>query len=330
MVAAVNAATFVVNTTNDTVDATPGDGICADAASACSLRAAIGEANALAGDDIITLPAGTYTQSLVAANEDNNAGGDWDIRSNITINGAGAATTIIQAAATAGTATERVMENVLTTNVTVINGVTLRHGFKTGAAGNTTRGGGIRNVGTLTMNDCVVTMNTAPGSGGIRNERAITLNNVTVSNNACSSTGTTCFGGGMYNTLAALSTVTINNSQFTNNTSTATGANGFGFAAGLGIESTTGFNLVITGSSFTNNVGTGNGTGGSNGNGIRLLPTNTSTANITNSTFSNNSGSGGSSIQGSGITVFGTGLQSTAIRETQVAAAYLWTQQAAQ
>jgi hypothetical protein len=75
-----------------------------------SLRAAIGEANALAGDDIITLPAGPYTQSLVAANEDLNAGGDWDITTNITINGAGAATTILQAAATPGTATERVME----------------------------------------------------------------------------------------------------------------------------------------------------------------------------------------------------------------------------
>ena len=301
------AATFVVNTTNDTADATPGNGICADAAGDCSLRAAISEANALAGDDIITLPAGEYTQSLVAANEDNNAGGDWDIRSNIVINGAGAATTIIQAAASPFTATERVMNVVLSTNVVEINGVTLRHGNKTGAAGTTTRGGGIRNVGTLTMNDSIVTANVAPGSGGIRNERTITLNNVTVSNNSCVNPTANCFGGGMYSTLAALSTVTINGSTFTGNDASTSGANLFGFGAGMGIESASGFNLVITDSVFTNNVGIGNGAGGSNGNGIRILATNTSSAHIDDSVFSGNSGSGGSAIQGSGIQAFTSG-----------------------
>lgn len=300
-------ATFNVNTTSDTQDAVPGDGACADAGAQCSLRAAITEANALAGDDIINIPAGTYTQALVLANEDNNGGGDWDIRSNITINGAGAATTILQAAASPGVATERVMENILTTNVTVINGVTLRHGFKTGTAGNTTRGGGIRNVGTLTMNDCIVTLNTAPGSGGVRNERTITLNNVTVSNNACNNTGSSCFGGGMYNTLAANSTITITNSTFSGNTSTSTLTNGFGFGAGLGIESGTGFTLNISGSTFVNNTGSGTGTGGSNGNGIRLLANGPGIANITNTTFSGNSGSGGSAIQGSGIQAFTSG-----------------------
>ena len=304
MSAAVHAATFTVNTTSDTLDVTPGDGNCADAGAMCSLRAAIGEANALAGDDIITLPAGTYTQSLVAANEDLNAGGDWDITTNITINGAGAGTTILQAAATPGTATERVMEAPGAATVVTINDVTLRHGNKTGAAANATRGGGIRNVGTMTMNNCIVTQNAASGSGGIRNERTITLNGVVVSNNSCNNGGVTCFGGGMYNTLVALSTVTITNSAFIANTSTSPGANGFGFAAGVGIESATGFNLVISGSSFVNNTGVGTGAAGSNGNGIRILATAASTANITNSAFNSNSGSGGSSIQGVGIQAF--------------------------
>src|SRR5206468_7653303 len=97
-------------TTADTQDVTPGDGICADAGGACSLRAAITEANALAGADTITLPAGTYTETLVAAAEDLNAGGDFDIRSDLTINGAGSGTTIIQAAAAPNTApNERVI-----------------------------------------------------------------------------------------------------------------------------------------------------------------------------------------------------------------------------
>jgi CSLREA domain-containing protein len=64
-VMSASAATFVVNTTNDTQDSNRGDGVCSDGA-ACSFRAAISEANALSGDDIITLPAGTYTQTLVA------------------------------------------------------------------------------------------------------------------------------------------------------------------------------------------------------------------------------------------------------------------------
>ena len=68
----------------------------------CSLREAIQAANTDAafggcsaggGDDTITLPAGTYTLTLLGANDDLNQSGDLDIRTNITINGAGAAST---------------------------------------------------------------------------------------------------------------------------------------------------------------------------------------------------------------------------------------------
>ena len=53
------AATLVVNSTADAVDANPGDDVCADGAGNCTLRAAIMEANALAGPNIIILPTGT-------------------------------------------------------------------------------------------------------------------------------------------------------------------------------------------------------------------------------------------------------------------------------
>jgi CSLREA domain-containing protein len=52
--AADYAHTFVVDNTADTADATPGDVLCADAEGHCTLRAAMTEANALAGDDLIT------------------------------------------------------------------------------------------------------------------------------------------------------------------------------------------------------------------------------------------------------------------------------------
>ena len=61
----------------------------------CTLRAAIQEANALAGANTITLSAQTYTLTIQGFNEDNGAQGDLDIKSNLTINGAGAGSTII-------------------------------------------------------------------------------------------------------------------------------------------------------------------------------------------------------------------------------------------
>ena len=57
-------STFTVNTTADTMDANPGDGIAADADK--SLRAAVMEANSLAGDDTINLPVATCTRTCMA------------------------------------------------------------------------------------------------------------------------------------------------------------------------------------------------------------------------------------------------------------------------
>src|SRR6266478_5851407 len=47
------AATFTVDSLGDTPDATPGNGMCADSLGACTLHAAIQEANILGGDDTI-------------------------------------------------------------------------------------------------------------------------------------------------------------------------------------------------------------------------------------------------------------------------------------
>ena len=55
------SATFVVDSNGDSSDAFPGNGTCATAASVCTLRAAIEEANALAGHDLISIGAFTIT-----------------------------------------------------------------------------------------------------------------------------------------------------------------------------------------------------------------------------------------------------------------------------
>ncbi|HLN61489.1 MAG TPA: CSLREA domain-containing protein, partial [Symbiobacteriaceae bacterium] len=82
-------ATYTVTTTSDSTDNNTGDGVCADALGRCSLRAAVQQANAHAGDDTILLPAGTYTLSLSGGDEQAAASGDLDILENLTIIGAG-------------------------------------------------------------------------------------------------------------------------------------------------------------------------------------------------------------------------------------------------
>jgi CSLREA domain-containing protein len=72
-----SAATFTITKTADT-----NDGVCD---SDCSLREAIAAANAAPGDDVITLPAGTYPLTH----------GQLNIASNLTINDALSSTTII-------------------------------------------------------------------------------------------------------------------------------------------------------------------------------------------------------------------------------------------
>jgi hypothetical protein len=89
--------TFAVDTILDTVDVNPGNGVALDAAGNTSLRAAIMEANALAGDDQIILPAGTFQFTRTGVGENFASTGDLDINSNVTIVGAGAELTIINA-----------------------------------------------------------------------------------------------------------------------------------------------------------------------------------------------------------------------------------------
>ncbi|MGB7203497.1 MAG: FG-GAP-like repeat-containing protein [Pyrinomonadaceae bacterium] len=79
-------AAFTVNNAGDQVDANPGNGVCATAGAVCTLRAAIMEANHLAGTDSITINAGINT-TLSTGSPDNDAngvfnfegGGDLDI-----------------------------------------------------------------------------------------------------------------------------------------------------------------------------------------------------------------------------------------------------------
>ena len=118
------AATFVVNSTADVPDFLPGNGVCdsTSGAGTCTLRAAINEANALGGSHTIQVPAGTITLTTTGASEDGGLAGDLDILADITINGDGAATTIID-----GNLQDRVFD-VRTNGSATIRDLTVRNG----------------------------------------------------------------------------------------------------------------------------------------------------------------------------------------------------------
>lgn len=83
-------STLNVDSTDDTVDAEPGDGNCLTVAGACTLRAAVMEANASAGHHYIVVPAGHYILSLTgseAVDAPNDAVNDLDITGAMTLIG---------------------------------------------------------------------------------------------------------------------------------------------------------------------------------------------------------------------------------------------------
>lgn len=310
---AMQAATFIVNSTADTNDSAPGNGVCGDAAGACSLRAAISEANALAGADTITLPAGTYTTTIPTTSDNANADGDFDITQDLTITGAGAGTTFVEAAPAPATASDRVFHIPTGGIVAVIENLTVRNGSLTGfsATSSFSRGGGIQNLGNLTLNNVIVSNNqTVVRAGGIYSTgtgNQITLNNSTVSGNSVVSADQNVFAGGMF---VENGTATITNSSITGNFSTSTFINpdpaingGFGFAAGYyGLNGT----HTFTRSTSSNNVGTGAGDGGTQGTGLRFNSNAAGmTINIIESSVSSNSGNTttGASNSGTGIAI---------------------------
>ena len=89
------ATTFDVTTTEDVADAQPGDGKCASAQNACSLRAAIQEADKSSFAITITLPAGTFALKSAGPDDAQAATGDLDVLGDVTITGAGKDGTII-------------------------------------------------------------------------------------------------------------------------------------------------------------------------------------------------------------------------------------------
>lgn len=153
----LDAAAFVVDTVDDSVDASAGDGVCADALQRCSLRAAVQESNALAGDDTITLGGGDFALRIAGTQENAAASGDLDVTATVLLTGAGADATFIDA-----DALDRVFD-VAGGAVLRMRDVQIGGGFQSAAGGSGAEiaGGGllVRDGGRAELADVVFTGN---------------------------------------------------------------------------------------------------------------------------------------------------------------------------
>lgn len=90
-------APHVVDSMSVEADSNPNDGRCLTAGAACTLRAAVQQANATPGLEEIELPAGTFPLTLLGPGEDLAATGDLDLLHPVIVRGAGAGETVIEA-----------------------------------------------------------------------------------------------------------------------------------------------------------------------------------------------------------------------------------------
>jgi hypothetical protein len=192
-----------------------------------SLRSAIQAANTngSANNTIQLAVGGTYRITIPGALEDNNQTGDFDILSK-----PGGSLTIVNASgrnvAVDGNHLDRVFDinpnNVTGPFLVTLQGFTIQNGIAADPAnvdGGTASGGGIRDVGnaSLTLNNMIVTNNTATADGGgisMENDAStpwtLTVNRSVISNNRAGDAGGGIDEDGSGHVIVSLSTISGN------------------------------------------------------------------------------------------------------------------------
>jgi CSLREA domain-containing protein len=252
--------TYVVNSTLDEPDADPAKPVCFSTPSgACTLRAAIMEADFAAGPSTITVPPGVYM--LTRPGYDNGAlVGDLDIVHDLTIQGAGSGTTIIDGN---GSVTKDRVFKILAsaTNVTM-TGLMIRNGQSLSSTVGTIGGGGlyIEGAGHLHLGDVIVEDNTGQNGGGLYGNftsqgGSIEMDHVIMRANTAMAGGVGA-GGGMFAYLPSnASQVLIQDSQVVSNTADGTGG-------GLFVDgNTTAYWSVLRSEIYSNTAASGGAIG---------------------------------------------------------------------
>ena len=269
----------------------------------CSLREAVTIANAdssaaepdcgvngTLGNDTIALGAGTYVLDIAGVDGGNpNATGDLDANTtlaDLTIDGAGAATTTIDSNLAAPT--DRVLQHgssgsLNVTDLTVTGGNSVQEG------------GGILSQAELALERVVVTFNTTGSVGGGISARgsSLTITDSVVSDN----TNTGVDGGGL---ITDATVTTIDSSVIRGNSGAHSGGpNGGGIQA---VDTT----LTITDSLIVDNDVTDTDAAGTVRGGGLAIAGAAASATIRGTTISANRALGGSDRTGAGVLVTGT------------------------
>jgi hypothetical protein len=240
--------------------------VCAAGCDFVTIQDAIDDSSTTAGD-VINVTDAVHTESVIVVNKD------------VTIQGQGADSTIVQAHADVEGATERVFF-IADGAVVTIKGMTIRHG---NPSSEPQSGGGIRNEGELLIEESIISHNQGSAGGGIFNDGSLTLVDCTVSSNMATGGDTylECNTGGGIKNMAGV--VELINSTVSGNT-----ALGKGGGLHIACQGT----LVLVNSTISGNYTTNDG-GGVYING---------SGEFTNSTIVNNS-----AHNGGGVYVHGTG-----------------------
>jgi hypothetical protein len=234
------AAAFTVNDNGDSTDAAPGNGACSDANGKCTLRAAIQEANAIAGVDTINF---NFPDPVNLIQLDPNlSSGELAISEGVTINGPGARLLTIIGNASVTTAD---IFNIAAsaTTTTKISGITIEKSGRNGISNagklelsdvaiKESRGAGIYNTARLMVNRTLVYNNSNAGIRLTGTSTAVNISNTTVTGNSSPDNG-----GGIN---SASSDVTLNNLTINKNTAITNGGGLYysGQATGINVRNT--------------------------------------------------------------------------------------------
>ncbi|TDT15391.1 CSLREA domain-containing protein [Ilumatobacter fluminis] len=267
---------LTVDTTDDTVDADPGDGACADASGSCSLRAAVQEAEASSGAAHISLPAGEYRFTLANTGGDEDAGatGDLDVSTDIRISGFGA---------TIDTDWLDRGFDVAESGNLVLSGLSIINGYAPGGADPVVgSGGAIANAGSTTLQIVSFVGNRAEGpaasGGAILNTGELSVWFSTFDGNRATRAGGAIEANG--------GTTNIVGSTFVENTTGPEPGNGGAFhLTGEG-------QVTVSGSTFRGNTATAEGGA--------LWNSASGTMVVANSSIDGNTASGAEADQGGG------------------------------
>lgn len=218
--------------------------VCASGCNFTSIQAA-NDSSAVVNGDMIVVSTTVHTEAGI------------NLTKSLTILGLGSGDTIVQAAATPGTATNRIF--IINSGITVtIQKMTIQNGTLRGGT-TSDRGGAIYNLGALTLNKVVIQENLVENEhgGALYNVGVLNISNSTLANNKSTSNANddAAQGGAIYN-IGASAVLTIKNSTFKNNIASST-YNGSGTSTkvyGGAIYNTGSGDVIIANSTFNNNA----------------------------------------------------------------------------